>query len=882
MRQPLFLHKRPLQSFLILLAFLANNFVPLTVFGSTALTTGAQELPWMPKPGVRVGFSPEFTPAHLSGLVIHPEDALKFDFLIDRGDKFLTEDEKKAEYQKLIKYFLASLTIPDEDQWVNLSPYEKDRIIKDDFGTTEMGRDLLAQDYLLKQITSSLIYPEENLGKKFWDRVYERAWKEFGTTQVPVNTFNKVWIIPDEAAVYESGNTVYVLRNHLKVMLEEDYLSLQKHANTGAQFIAPAKEGSINRNPAKDVNSLGSHIIREIVLPELEKEVNEGKNFALLRQIYSGMILATWYKRTLKESLLGEVYADKAKVKGVNQEDPKVNEVIYQQYLRAFKKGVFNYIKEDIDKYTQQPIPRKYFSGGIVKGYKDALIKRYKNNNLPRDLRPNAAMEPERTDMAQVVIKEQMTSDAAMFTGVRKLVQALVLAAALCSSGCATIQPIQNLPGTAPIYIYGYEHQSPLMIYLITKKLPERISEIVNSQWSDVAKGSIIIEELKNITGTDGFAQKVSDFDKDIEIFHAAFRKGVRNLGEEASDSILKKHREDMRGLQAVLKDPRVMRFIKADLELNGKNPEDISKYEKMIQDLIKTAIDPELYLDLIGDLNKNQVKLKPLEDEQAFSQNEKSLNEMLKSLQEFESQYKMPGDFIEFMNELMWMVMSNPDQFDRQKIDRYLDKYFSDKPEIRRAAKIVMDHAVKFYKDAANRNLYIAENIYKLGREIAAGKNESEAILAIFGDAHVDPIVKILIQQYGIPEGHIELRHIRNPQQYEEILNELKKDQSMLGKVLKMLAQQPPLFLANPDAAVTGIVGTVDTIPNQDKNGGIDLNSVNLNLRIKRDGAGVPMPLAQQDAASLSRIEGFFPVIIEIKPAVGLPIFSELGAESG
>ena len=123
-----------------------------------------------------VHLSPEFTPAHLQGLTIHPDNALQFDFLIHRGDEiFSLIAQKKEEYAKLIKYFLASLTIPDEDQWVNLSPYEKDRIIKDDFGKTEMGRDLLAQDYMLKQITSSLIYPEDSLGKKFWDKVYEQA-----------------------------------------------------------------------------------------------------------------------------------------------------------------------------------------------------------------------------------------------------------------------------------------------------------------------------------------------------------------------------------------------------------------------------------------------------------------------------------------------------------------------------------------------------------------------------------------------------------------------------------------------------------------------------------------------------------------------------------
>ena len=116
---------------------------------------GDDQMPRLPAPGGMVHLSPEFTPAHLQGITIHPDNALQFDFLIHKGDQQLELGQKREEYKKLVKYFLASLTIPDEDQWVNLSPYEKDRIIKDDFGKTEMGRDLLAQDYLLKQITSS-------------------------------------------------------------------------------------------------------------------------------------------------------------------------------------------------------------------------------------------------------------------------------------------------------------------------------------------------------------------------------------------------------------------------------------------------------------------------------------------------------------------------------------------------------------------------------------------------------------------------------------------------------------------------------------------------------------------------------------------------------
>jgi len=57
---------------------------------------------------------------------------------------------------------------------------------------------------------------------------------------------------------------------------------------------------------------------------------------------------------------------------------------------------------------------------------------------------------------------------------------------------------------------------------------------------------------------------------------------------------------------------------------------------------------------------------------------------------------------------------------------------------------------------------------------------------------------------------------------------------------------------------------------------GGIDLNSINLNLQIKRDGHGVPLPISQQDLENI-HIEGLFPVILGIKPATDTSLLSEL-----
>ena len=116
----------------------------------------------LPVPGSMVNLSAAYEPTLIKGVTINKDNPFLFDFILDPGNSNLTAKDPalKIEANRLIKYFFASMTIPEKDIWVNLSPFEKDRMIPESLGKTELGRDLLAQDYLLKQITASLIYPE--------------------------------------------------------------------------------------------------------------------------------------------------------------------------------------------------------------------------------------------------------------------------------------------------------------------------------------------------------------------------------------------------------------------------------------------------------------------------------------------------------------------------------------------------------------------------------------------------------------------------------------------------------------------------------------------------------------------------------------------------
>lgn len=323
-------------------------FLALIFLSGSVLPAPAQaQLAGLPVPGSMLAQTQPYIPVMLKGLRVYPGQPLRFDFMVDPGQSGLAVSGAgfRGEAQKLVKYFLAALTLRERDLWVNLSPVERDRMATPDLAHTRLGEDMLAQDYVLKQLTASLLYPGKALGQEFWQRVYARARAQFGSTDIPVDTFHKVWIVADRARVVERGDTVFVAQSHLKVMLESDYL------------VARPEKGDVAQELAKSV-------IREVIVPEIEKEVNQGRHFAELRQMFQAMILAAWYKEALKDALLNQVYSDRGKTGGVLARDPQSAQKIYERYLQSFRQGVFDYIREEYDPQGV-PVPRKYFSGGV-------------------------------------------------------------------------------------------------------------------------------------------------------------------------------------------------------------------------------------------------------------------------------------------------------------------------------------------------------------------------------------------------------------------------------------------------------------------------------------------------------------------------------------
>ncbi|MBF0594681.1 MAG: hypothetical protein HQL22_06910 [Candidatus Omnitrophica bacterium] len=339
-------------SSIMLVMFIMTSVMPAHAQG-LFLGVGAGVLP---EPGSMVQPSQASAPILLKGLRVDFHDPFRMDFYVDGGDDLWTSDQLKSGSQQQIKYFLAGLAIPDKDLWVNLSPYEKDRITSDHLGVTELGRDMLAQDYILKQLTASLTYPDSETGKSFWAKAYSAAYQVYGTTDVPIDTFNKVWIVPGHATVVEKNGTAFVTELELNVFLDKDYQAQKETASTGNQEkTSTGAEDAVSRDVA-----------RKVLLPIIKQDVNHGRQFERIRQIFYALILAKWYKDRFKEGFLGSSYIGKNKVTGIDIEDVKLKEKIFEQYVQTFRKGVYNFIREDVDPLTKETVPRKYFSGGVV------------------------------------------------------------------------------------------------------------------------------------------------------------------------------------------------------------------------------------------------------------------------------------------------------------------------------------------------------------------------------------------------------------------------------------------------------------------------------------------------------------------------------------
>lgn len=280
-----------------------------------------------------------FCPVLARGISRGPEGVR---FSLDKGDVKTRPDDELA---RLSGYFNIGLALPNDAFWVNLRPDGGARMIDPDLERTDMGRVLLAADVQLKKDLALLTSPATETGRKYWDKLYAKAETLAGRDASSIPTLSRPWIVPGEVVMVQEkdGSGVHIYKALLKVMLEQDYLK-------------DSPTYSFKDERSKELNDYAAGLIRELIIPRLNKDVNSARRYAALRQVYYALILAQWYKRS------GGVRTDTRDLSGLGSKAPWSKETYFREYQKSFRNGEY-----DISEARDGRV-RRYVSGGFVMG----------------------------------------------------------------------------------------------------------------------------------------------------------------------------------------------------------------------------------------------------------------------------------------------------------------------------------------------------------------------------------------------------------------------------------------------------------------------------------------------------------------------------------
>ncbi|MFF1320654.1 hypothetical protein ACFVZZ_14655 [Streptomyces chartreusis] len=238
--------------------------------------------------------------------------------------------------------FFVWLSLPRSTFWVNLNPNEPDRIVDSDLGRTDAGRILLQADLQLKKTTAQLIHPDSSLGKRFWNKIS-------GTCM----SF-RTWVVPEPAEVVDFDDELYILDAPLGVQMESQYLDARSSDGNAA---------SCGKQSAS-VEAWNEQTFRDLILPQIEKAVNEDPDYAELRRVYLSRVAAEWYRERAGDTstTYGDLIDGGDVDDWVTATDWKPRDT-FDQYVRSYRDGEFKVTRQTRNGDSIQT--RTYIFGGV-------------------------------------------------------------------------------------------------------------------------------------------------------------------------------------------------------------------------------------------------------------------------------------------------------------------------------------------------------------------------------------------------------------------------------------------------------------------------------------------------------------------------------------
>lgn len=287
---------------------------------------------------------------------IHPGFSIGYDASQNKP----SENEILELQTRLGRYLNTFLVVEGELLHVTLSPLDEFGGLTKPLRHTELGRDLLSQDVVLKHFTAQLLHPDSNSGKSFWNRI-EKSGVDLNA--VSLDSCIRVWIVPGKVSLKENNQDdvffhVDIEKFNLQVLCESDYTTIDRFAENSKSDLPAA--------PTKFHEQV-IETFKELILPKIFNEVNRGNRFSILRQIFTVGIFSAWFEKSnlgpslIKCGFMNSNDVEKYRLNTAGDEAIQLKE----QYSQMFNEGVWRHTQTFYDIKSKEIKRRVYVVGGI-------------------------------------------------------------------------------------------------------------------------------------------------------------------------------------------------------------------------------------------------------------------------------------------------------------------------------------------------------------------------------------------------------------------------------------------------------------------------------------------------------------------------------------
>ena len=208
--------------------------------------------------------------------------------------------------------FMTGLAVPDDKFWVNLMPWEPDRIIDKELAQSDVGRIMLEADFQMKKDFSNYGDPCSNEIGKTLRSLMENKRQDLVQNcmdQFPGEIENidnvwfhpviRHWIVPDKIYAYTNGTQIYIINATLTI----NSVPVTDHSSfrLDNQNIRTLSEGCLEElnKSATEYSKYWTEQNDRLILPLVVEEVNQGVKYGDLRNVYLSLALAQWYKSSI-------------------------------------------------------------------------------------------------------------------------------------------------------------------------------------------------------------------------------------------------------------------------------------------------------------------------------------------------------------------------------------------------------------------------------------------------------------------------------------------------------------------------------------------------------------------------------------------------------